>query len=57
MNKGKSWSKPQLILLAKGTADECILATCKSSIVGSVGAHHNSCGTTSSCGTYCSGQT
>ena len=30
MNKGKSWSKPQLILLAKGTADECVLATCKS---------------------------
>ena len=30
----KSWSKPQIIILAKGTADECVLATCKSTASG-----------------------
>lgn len=51
----KSWSKPQIIILAKGTADECVLATCKSTASGTVGTHHNGCGTVTGCGTACSG--
>ncbi len=52
MNKGKAWSKPQLILLAKGTADECVLTTCKSTTSGSGATATNSA---CYCHTACSG--
>ena len=41
MDEGKSWSKPQLVILDRGTPEESILKSCKggSSPTGAVGKH------------------
>ena len=44
MEEGKSWSKPQLIVLARGTIEENVLAGCKGdSRSGSSVTIHNRC--------------
>ena len=41
MDEGKSWSKPQLVILDRGTPEESVLRTCKggSSYSAEVGKH------------------
>jgi len=52
--KKKSWKKPVITLLVKSKTQESVLTTCKGAAAGATGTHHNNCGTTTGCGTYCS---
>ncbi len=57
MEKQRIWQEPKLIVLARSTPEESVLATCKSAAgSGATGTHHNNCGAAAGCPTYCSTQ-
>jgi hypothetical protein len=47
------WTKPKITVLVKTNSQEQVLTTCKGTAAGATGTHHNNCGTTAGCGTFC----
>ncbi len=50
---GKAWSRPELIVIVRGKAEESVLTVCKSQGAGGSNSFNNDCAGIDTCGNSC----